>query len=301
MEAYYGAWQRRTNGSIAMDKIRRRRVLGIIALGAAIFSLLRRPTVMLASTWALYCVSERLFGVAPLKMYELGELVFTRPEATFAAASIVVAVASMLAFKRVKRLELELDVGSEIALVLKDGMDMMTRLRGFCVGVYELRQLLTPPVGGWQATPAEAQGRIGEITARWEVLKDELPQLRKDQRALWSISSRLVDIDVLHGVALRAAILAPFALRHAQRLSLEVAAKGGFLLPADDEEVGHYLDSLEIYKGISIEQFLSADEEKWSRCIEWLGSAASIGASSVARPSSITAVRAAVTVLRMRD
>ncbi|WP_180859098.1 hypothetical protein [Stenotrophomonas maltophilia] len=284
-----------------MDSKKRRRVWAAVLVVGAVWAFLRRPTVTLAIVYALYCSSERIFGVAPLKMYELGEIVASKPEAALAAAGTVVAVASMLAFKRVKRLDLELAAAADISLVLKDGMDMMTRLRGFATGVYEVRQLLLPFNPECQMEPEEARRRMDEITARWTVLHAKVPLLRTDQSEMWQLSSRILDIERQHGVVIKARMLAPYALSKAQPLALQMAEKAGFHLPAEQDSVGFYLDCLEVYGGISIPEFLEADEKVWTRFLEWMGAASAIGSSSIALPSAVTAARTAWTIARLRD
>lgn len=264
-------------------------------------AVVRKPAVMLAGALVLYWNSEQLLGVVPLKPYELGEILSSRPEAALACAGTVVAVASVLAFKRVKRLDLELAAGADIALILRDAIDMMTRLRSFCIGVYQIRRDLEIFEPGNEVDPSEARRIMDRIAASWQVLQARVPQLRKDQSDFWRISNRLIDVDGLHSTAIRARAVTPYALSRAQKHALVLAEKAGFPLPGEGDDPGSYLDYLDVYEGTSLPEFLHADEEDWNRFLEWMGFASSIGSSAVALPSAITSARMVWAVLRMRD
>lgn len=272
-----------------------------MSIAGAMLGVLQKPAALLAGSLVLYWASESLFGVRPLKPYELGELVTGRPEAAMTAVGIVIAVASLLAFKRSKRLDLELAAGADVASALRDGMNLVTRLKLFCEMVVELRDEVDEIGPGTHLSTAEAKSKLEWLSARWTVLRRRVPQIRQDQTELWEISNRIIALEGQHSTVIRARALVPYALSRASNHALALAERSGFLLPDEGDSAGEYLDYLETYDGISIDDFLQSHEEHWTRFLEWMGMATTIGASSVALPSAINASRMAWQLLRMRD
>lgn len=284
-----------------MEKKTRWKILATVSVAGAMLGVLQKPVVLLAGSLVLYWASEMLFGVTPLKPYELGELIAGRPEAALTAAGTVIAVASLLAFKRAKRLDLELAAGADIASALRDGMNLMTRLKLFCELVVELRDevdQLGPP---GELSRDQVKQKMDAIDARWTLIQRKVPQTRQDQTEIWGISNRIIALEGQHSTVIRARALTPYALSRAQAHALALAESSSFLLPEDGYDAGDYLDFLEVYDGTSIDDFLEAHEEHWTRFLEWMGMATTIGASSIALPSAINASRMAWQLLRLRD
>lgn len=284
-----------------MQKKTRWRILAAVSVAGSLLGVLQKPTALLAGSLALYWASETLFGVTPLKPYELGELFTGRPEAAMTAVGTVIAVASLLAFKRAKRLDLELAAGADIASALRDGMNLVTRLQLYCETVVELREAVDQLGADTHLSTEEVKSKVEWLAARWTVLRRKIPQIRQDQSDLWEISNRIIAIEGQHSTVIRARALVPYALWRARDHALALAKESGFLLPDEDDGPVEYLDLLNTYEGVSINDFLISHEKQWTRFLEWMGMATTIGASSVAPPSAINACRMAWQLLTLRD
>ncbi len=284
-----------------MQKKTRWRIIAAVSVAGSVLGVLQKPTALLAGSLVLYWASETLFGVTPLKLYELGELFTGRPEAAMTAVGIVIAVASLLAFKRAKRLDLELAAGADIASALRDGMNLVSRLQLYCETVVELREGVDQIGVDTHLSTDEVKSKVEWLAARWTVLRRKIPQIRQDQNDLWEISNRIIAIEGQHSTVIRARILVPHALWRAREHALALAKESGFLLPDEDDGPVEYLELLETYEGVSIDDFLISHEERWTRFLECMGMATTIGASSVALPSAINACRMAWQLLTLRD
>ncbi|WP_313424159.1 hypothetical protein [Stenotrophomonas rhizophila] len=281
-----------------MDKGNRRWLsLGILVFAG--WALFRRPSFALAILLLIYWNAEALFGVRPLRFYELGEWTASKPEAVVGAVGIVVAVASMLAFKRVKRLDLELAVGAEIAGILKDAMELITRTREYCSDIDHLKEILREVSADPSPPPERVVERMRMLDIRWKMLRENVPQLRKDQDQIWDIPDKIDALFTVHGAVLRSKVVTPFLLQLARGYAAVIAQKMQLLLPEDDDEAGHFLDYLEEYKLVSIEDFRRMDASQAVKFSGCMGGAASIGTSSIVPPSAITIVALAVKLWRL--
>jgi len=271
-----------------MDSKGKRRSLALALLAYSGLAFIRRPSVVLVLLALVYWKAESLFGVAPLRLFELGEWISSQPEAAIAAAGVVVAVASMLAFKRVKRLDLELSVGAEISVILKESIEIINRTRSYCSDIDLLKCILVEVSADPPPSPARVAERMTMLEIRWKMLLEEVPQLRIDQDTIWDIHTRIEDLFTMHGVVLRSKVVTPFLLWVAQRSAIEIAQQMRLLLPKDNTKAGAFLDDLEIYKGISVKDFRRADAKHGRTLSGCLSGAAAIGTSSILPPASLT-------------
>ncbi len=282
-----------------MDSKGKRRWLALAVFAFSGWAFLRRPSIVLVILTLLYLNAEKLLGIVPLRPYGLGEWISDRPEVAIGAAGIVVAVASMLAFKRVKRLDLELVVGTEIAVILKDAMEMVSRTREYCSDIDCLKSILMEVGSDPPPSPQRAIERMEMLKIRWDMLLEDIPQLRVDQEKIWNVPSRIDDLFTMHGVVLRSKVVAPLLLTLSNRYSIVVARNMRLLLPRAEDEVAAFLDRLDAYKGVSVADFRKVDVNQVLKFAGCMGGASSLGTSSIVPPSAVTVAALAVKLWRI--
>lgn len=267
----------------------RNKVWGVAGIAGALVVSVRSPIVLLAAAILAYMNTERVFEVKPLAMHELGQVLSGQPEATLALMGVVVAFASARAFLRVKRLDLELELAAQINELLDDSIVMGSRHRWFCNEINKVRSLHAELISlepGSDASLALAN----ELRFTWEVMIEDVPQLRADHEGIWKLDSRLRRIVLRHGAVVRSRPLLYFALYAANENLQKMAAVIWYRLPFHEESLESYLTLLPSYKGPSPADYLASADKHGARYIEWMGMAGAVGNSSVTRPSLIAAV-----------
>ncbi len=111
-----------------MDTRINRRSLAVFMLTGAMWVFARRPIVVFMAAILCYLNWEHWFGVRPLRLYELMDVLESKTEATIAAAGLLVAIASITAFRHVKRLDLELAAAAAITAVIRDASAVFSGL-----------------------------------------------------------------------------------------------------------------------------------------------------------------------------
>lgn len=265
----------------------------------AIWVFLRRPLVLLGLSLILYFYSDRLFGITPLKPYELIEMLGQAQEATVAAAGLVVAIASVTAFKHVKRLDLELAASSAITAIIRDGMDLLTRNRLYCDAVLEVSELWRHRYMTLDLSEEAKRDLDQEIDDAWYGLLRAAPKARVDRDEIWAIARRLIDLNDQHGAVLRSKILTPFFLERALHHFEVIAGAATFVVPSDDATPRTFLPAFPLAGKEGVSAYLALDHRHTLRFLGYLGGASSIGSSAVAPASLVTAVRMAANVWKM--
>jgi len=264
--------------------------MALILMGA-LFALVRRPTVILIALLVLYWNCERIFGVAPLKPYELTDLIGQAKEAAIAAAGLVLAAASVSAFKRVKRLDLELAAGSAIKLMMRDASELLSRNQLFCENLIELREKYLRSIDGTESTAEQRAGLTREIAVRWEFLMSSVQQKRSDQEQTWNLPRRLIELKNQHSAILQSRVVTPWLLERAQHHLEVVADAAQYPIPADGQAAREFIAGL-LTSGARASSYLDADEKHAMKFFGYMGGASVIGSTSVAPASVINAIRA---------
>lgn len=282
-----------------MDTKAKRVGLAIFIVAGAMFAFIRRPTGMLIVALVLYHYCERIFGVAPLKPYELSDLIVDAKEATIAAAGIVVAAASVSAFKRVKRLDLELAAGADIKSMMRDASDLLGRNQLYCEKLLELREKYLESISGDGRT-AEQRGALrSEVAIRWEVLMSSVQERRSDQEETWNLPRRLTELKNQHSAILQSKVVTPWLLERAQHHLEIVVDAAEYPIPAEDNAVRDFVPTLLMAPGKRARSYLDADEKDAMKFFGYMGGASVIGSTSVAPSSVINAVRTAWRLWKM--
>lgn len=276
-----------------MDTVARRGWWTALLLGGAALTVLRRPSGILVLSMMLYHWSESLFGITPLKAYELTDLLGSNKEATIAAAGLVVAIASVSAFRRVKRLDLELAAASDIKAIIRDCQDLLTRNRLYCEELLSIKEQYLATFDGDRTTPAERVRLRSDVRASWAVLTGSLKWTHQDRQNIWGLVQRIVDLDNRHSSILHSKILAPWFLERAQRHLKEIAAAMIVPMPGEGEEVVTFMRFFLLNGAQAARDYLDTDRKHRDKVYTSLGWASAIGTTSVAPTSAITAIRMA--------
>ncbi len=241
----------------------------------------------------LYYWSESLLGVVPLKAYELTDLLGGNKEASIAAAALVVAVVSVSAFRRVKRLDLELAAASDIKAIIRDCQELLTRNRLYCETLLSIKEQYLATFDGDSTNPAERARLRWEIRASWSVLTASVKQTQQDRKAVWDLVQRIIDLDNRHSAILHSKVLTPWFLERGQRHLEEIADAMVVPIPGESEDVGAFMRFFLLNGVQAAHNYLDADRMHRNKVYTSLGGASSIGTTSVAPASAITAIRMA--------
>lgn len=274
-----------------MDTRAKRRWLAALAIIGGAYSLLRRPLPVLVGAVVLYINSESLLGVAPLKPYEFTDLIWGAKETTIAAAGVLVAIASVTAFKHVKRLDLELAAAADITGVIRDLSALLARNRVYCDSILELREKYLSSMDGDTKSAADRGEIRRDIDAGWAVLTASASQTRDDLREVWRLIHRLNDLQNQHGAVLRSRFLAPWMLERAAYHVGIMAEAAIFPIPGPNERPGQFIPPFLLLGASRVTKYLEVDAKHSMRAMGYLGAASSIGATSVAPVSLLNAAR----------
>lgn len=277
-----------------MDTVARRCWWTALLLGGAAWTVLRRRSGILVSSMILYYWSESLFGITPLKAYELTDLLAGNKEASIAAAALVVAIVSVSAFRRVKRLDLELAAASDIKEIIGDCQELLTRNRLYCEALLRIQEQYLATFDGDSTTPEERVRLRSAIRSSWSVLTESVKQTQQDRKGVWDLVQRIIDLDNLHSAILHSKILAPWFLERGQRHLEEIAGAMIVPIPGESEDVGTFMRFFLLNGAQAAREYLDVDRKHRNSVYTSLGGASAIGTTSVAPASAITAIRMAI-------
>lgn len=282
-----------------METKAKRRILGAVMLAGALWVFVRRSAVVLVGCIVLYAKAEDWLGIKPLGLMELLELATSATEVTIAAAGVLVAMASVIAFKSAKRLDLELAAAAAISLLIRDTGALLVRNRMYCERILEVKQFHIESMDGVGKSPAHTKAARDRRDIAWRCLLDTVEQVQADRSGVWDLVRRMGDLNDQHGPIIRTSVLVPLFLETAQA-NLEVLASATvYVIPSTDEDLGTYMASFFLVGAKDVSDYLVIDERHRLRVMGYLGGASSIGSTSVAPVSLITAARLVLKVWRM--
>jgi len=282
-----------------MDTKAKRRALSVAMFAGALWTFARRPGVVLIGCIILYLQAEEWFRIKPLSFLELSERATADTEATIAAAGLLVALASVIAFKAAKRLDLELAAAADISLLIRDAGALLVRNRMYCERILRIKQLHVQSIDGVGKTAQQTKAARDVRDLEWSCLLDTVDQVHADRTGVWDLIRRIGDLSNQHGPIIRTRILAPLFLERAQASLEKIGEATVFLIPPKDAQVGMYMASFFLAGAKDVADYLDVDDRHMLRVMGYLGGASAIGSTSVAPVSLITAVRMALKAWRM--
>ncbi len=262
-------------------------------VGGAIWTMVRKPWGMLAASLLAYHWSERALGVGPLKLYELTDVLGQNKEASIAAAALVVAIVSVSAFRRVKRLDLELAAAADIKEIIRDGQELLSRNRLYCEELLRLHRMYQDSHGGSLSNITDRNKARRTLPLVWQSLSRSAERTRQDRTEIWKLMQRINDLSIRHSAILHSKIMAPLLLERAQRHLEAIADSALFPVPGSDELGDVFIRAYTLDDKERTIRYLEVDKTRRSGLFECLGGASSLGASSVALPSVVTTIRMA--------
>ncbi len=274
-----------------MDTKFKRRALAVVMLGGALWVFVRRPFVVLAFCAALYFKAESWLGVRPLSALEILQVLSGAPEVAVAGAGVLVAMASVIAFRNVKRLDLELAAAASISVVIRDTGALLVRNRLYCEHLLEARDLYFACFDGETASFAERTSARRDRDVSWACLLDTTDQARKDRAEIWVLVRRIIDLNDQHVPIIRTSIIVPWLLERAQENLEVLAAATVFVTPERDSKITEFMPAFFLNGVKDAADYLCVDDKHRLKVLAYLGGAASIGSTSVAPVSLVTAVR----------
>lgn len=282
-----------------MDTRINRRSLAVFMLTGAMWVFARRPIVVLMAAILCYLNWEHWFGVRPLRLYELLDVLGSKTEATIAAAGLLVAIASITAFRHVKRLDLELAAAASITAIIRDASAVFSRIRLYCDALVAAKDAYLEVVDATGKTAGQSQGDRERLNLAWTMVMKRVEKMREDQEAVWEIARRLIDLNDQHGAIIRTKVLTPWLLERALYHAETLASGMVFPVPNQGESARTFIPSYFLIGAKQVADYIALDEKHRMRLLGFLGGASAIGSSSVAPVSLITAVRSAGQLWRL--
>lgn len=260
---------------------RERRGIAAMMVVAGIVDLAQRPLFLLIVAVILYHNCYSIFGVRPLSPNELTELLFSVKEVTIAAAGLVVAIASITAFKHVKRLDLELAASNDITSISRDASSVLTRYALYCEKILEIKARYASRYDRNMSREARAL-LDDELDAEWQVLLKAAGQIDDQRDAVWSILRRLAEIGEKHQAVIGSRIVTPILLELAQSHLEKLANAAVFPVPKTDQKLLEYIRAFMLNGVKPVRDYLEVDSSHRLKVLGYLGGASSIGSSSIA-------------------
>lgn len=278
------------------DKIR----FSALAVGGGLAALVQRPFFMLLAALGFYLGTERILGVAPLKPFELSEAMASAPEVTLAAAGLVVAIVSVSAFKHAKRLDLELAASAEIASISSDLITVLTRYGIYCEKILEIKSRFV--ICYHPNLNRDARAKLDEdLEQDWTILLTRVKEISSDRDELWSLIRRLMEVYQKHQPVLGSRFLTPIMLERAQFHLEAVANAATFPVPEQDHNLIEYMRAFILFGVPSVHRYIQVERKHKIKLLGYLGGASSIGSTTVAPRSVLSAVRMAWKLMRLRE
>lgn len=269
-----------------------------LAIGAGLVSLAQRPFFVLLGAIALYMSSESLFGVQPLKAYELSEVLAGAKEATIAVAGLVVAIASVSAFKRAKRLDLELAVASDIAAISSDVTKVLTRYSLYCEKILDIKTRFASrydPV----MRAVDRRKLDADLEIEWQLLLRWAKEIDVERDAVWSLIRRMLEVGEKHQAVIGSRFMTPILLERAQFHLEAIANAATFAVPSQDAKLLEYIRAFMLFGVQNTQRYLEVERTHRTKLLGSLGGASSIGANMIAPRSFLHASRLAWKLMRM--
>jgi len=282
-----------------METKGKRRALGVAMLAGALWVFIRRPSIVLAGSIILYMNSEAWLGIKPLGFFELAERATDATEITLAAAGVLVAMASLMAFKAAKRLDLELAAAADVSVLIRDTGALLVRNRMYCERILRVKELHIESIDAVGKTADQTKAARDRRDVEWSCLLDTVDQVHADRSGVWDLVRRLGDLNNQHGPIIRTRVLMPLMLERAQASLEELGSATVYVIPGKEDDVGRFMGSFFLSGAKDVANYLEVDDRHMLRVLGYLGGASSIGSTAVAPVSLITALRMVAKVWRM--
>lgn len=276
------------------DKVR----FSTMTVAAGLLALAQRPAVLLLVAIALYICSEPLLGVVPLKPHELSEVLAGAKEATIAAAGLVVAIASISAFKHAKRLDLELAVSADISAINSDAIKVLTRYGFYCEKIIEIKNLFAARYDPLMS-PSARKELDEHLAVEWQLLLRWAKEIDVERDAIWSLIRRILELAQKHQAIIGSRIITPILLERAQVHLEAIANAASFPVPDQDQELLEYIRAFMLYGVPSVQNYQQVELMHKVKFLGYFGAASSIGSNSIAPRSLVTAGRMVWKLMRL--
>lgn len=271
-----------------MEKKARARII-LLGLVGGLVGLAQRPFSLLIVSLVAYFYSEPLFGVTPLRPDELVGRLSAAKEATIAAAGLVIAIASVTAFKHAKRLDLELSLSSDISAISSEASKVLSRYALYCENILELKARYASRYDRNMHKSQLAQ-LDEDLAVDWQVLLRWAREIDDERDAVWSLVRQISHLGEKHQAVLGSRIITPFLIDRAQHHIGVIARSAIFPVPKQDQDLHEYIRAFMLFGVSHVRAYIEVDRQNRMKVMGFLGGASSIGSNSIAPRSLLNSV-----------